>query len=112
MAMRKMLVALALFGAVMIATPRTASAHVGIAIGLPGFGLSIGIPTPPLFIAPPVAYAPPVYPAYPAYYGPAYYGPTVYGYYGGGYYGGGYYRHPAYYHSHYYGHGWGYRGHY
>jgi hypothetical protein len=109
MVMRKMLIALAVFAAVMVATPRIASAQVGIAIGVPGFGLSIGIPTPPLFVAPPVAYAPPVYPAYPAYYGPAYYGPTFYG---GYYYGGGYYRRPVYYRAHYYGHGWGYRGRY
>ena len=83
--MRKMLIALGLFAALMVASPRTASAHVGISIGLPGFGLAIGVPTPPVFFAPPVVYGPTYYPAYRPYYGG--YG----GYYGGGYYGGGYY---------------------
>jgi hypothetical protein len=99
--MRKMLIALGLFAALMVATPRTASAHVGISIGLPGFGLAIGVPTPPVFVAPPVVYG-------PTYYAPAYY-PTYYGgyrgyyggYYGRGYYGRGYYGRPAYYGSSY-----------
>jgi len=94
--MRKMLIALGLFAALMVATPRTASAHVGISIGLPGFGLAIGLPTPPIFFAPPVVYG-------PTYYGAAY--PTYYGggYYGGGYYGGGYYRRSYYGRRAYYG---------
>jgi hypothetical protein len=86
--MRKTLIALALFAALMVAAPRTASAHVGISIGLPGFGLAIGVPTPPVFVAPPVVYG-------PTYYAPAY--PTYYGY--GGYYRG-YYGRPAYYGGH------------
>jgi hypothetical protein len=94
--MRKMVIALGLFTALMIATPRSASAHIGISIGLPGFGLAIGLPTPPIFVAPPVAYG-------PTYYAPAY--STYYGGYGGypGYYGGGYYGHAYYGRSSYYG---------
>jgi hypothetical protein len=68
--MRKMLIALGLVAAATLAMPHPASAHVGISIGLPGFGLFIGAPAP-------------------AYYGPAYYRPA---YYGPAYYGGGYYR--------------------
>jgi hypothetical protein len=96
--MRKMLIALGLFAALMVATPRVASAHVGISIGLPGFGLAIGLPTPPIFFAPPVVYGPTYYaPAYGTYYG-GYYGRPYYGgYYGRGYYGRGYYGRPAYY---------------
>ena len=91
--MRKTLIALGLFAALMVAAPRTASAHVGISIGLPGFGLAIGLPTPPVFVAPPVVYGPTYYA--PAYYGG--YGYGGYGYYGRGYYGRGYYGRAGYY---------------
>ena len=96
--MRKTLIALGLFAALMVATPRTASAHVGISIGLPGFGLAIGLPTPPVFFAPPVAYG-------PTYYAPAY--PTYYGYGYGGYYRRSYYGRPAYYGGRHYYRGYG-----
>jgi hypothetical protein len=76
--MKKMLLALGLLGAVALARPAPADAHVSFSIGLPGFGLFVNAPPPP-----PVVYAPPAYygppPAY--YYRPA---PVFYGGWGPG----------------------------
>ena len=72
--MKKILLALGLLGAVALARPAPAAAHVSFSLGLPGFGLFINEPGPP------VVYAPP-----PVYYGP----PAVV-------YGGGPYYYPAY----------------
>jgi len=81
--MKKALAALALVVAVGLAAPSRASAHVSVAIGLPGFSIFAGVPVaPPVYVAPvaPVYVAPPpVYPVYPVvggyYYRAPYWGP-------------------------------------
>jgi hypothetical protein len=70
--MKKILLALGLLGAVALARPEPAAAHVSFSLGLPGFGLFINEPGPP------VVYAPP-----PVYYG---YGPPAVAYRPGPYY--------------------------
>jgi hypothetical protein len=93
--MKKALAVLALVGAVGMVAPSRASAHVSVAIGLPGVSVFAGVPFPaPVYVAPPPVYvAPPaVYPVYPV--GGYYYG---YPRYWGGYYRArGYYPHRGY----------------
>jgi hypothetical protein len=74
--MKKVLIgALALLGVAAVA-PSPASAHVSVAVSLPGIGVFVGasfVPPPP-----PVVYAPGYYRPYPVYYAPArfgYFGP-------------------------------------
>ena len=93
--MKKLLVLLPLLAVVALATPRPADAHFSLAIGLPGFGIFVHDPVPPLVAyAPPVVYAPPAYYAPPVvYYRPA---PVFYPYHHGRGHHYGWYRHGRY----------------
>lgn len=81
--MRRWFVASGLVCAMAAGAPRPASADFGLAIALPGFGLFVGEPGPPVVYAPPpVALVPPPPVAYvppPVVYGPpVYYAPRGY----------------------------------
>ena len=90
--MRKALIGALMIGAIALGAPRTADAHVSVAIGLPGLGFFFGAPAPYAY-APPVAYVPPP----PVVYGPpVYYAPRPYPFYRYGY-ARPYYRHHGWY---------------
>jgi hypothetical protein len=73
--MKKILLALGLLGAVALARPAPAAAHVSFSLGLPGFGLFINQP-PVVYAPPPVYYGPPVVYRGGPYYYPSYYYPS------------------------------------
>ena len=76
--MHKTMIAAAVLGLGLLGMGRTAEAGVGVAIGVPGFGLFIGDGAAPVYVAPPVVYGPPppvVYAPPPVAWAP----PVVYG---------------------------------